>query len=113
MNLNKPSRMLLILMALLVAIPIGWVGEIQAQTGPQGSPGAPGAGSMMQKQVQGKIASMDPSGKKLTLEDGTQLTIPPNVNVQRGALQEGAIVKASFEERDGQKIVTSLEVQSP
>jgi hypothetical protein len=49
----------------------------------------------------------------LTLEDGTQLTIPPTVNVPRGALKEGAIVKASFEERGGQKIVTSLEVRGP
>ena len=47
----------------------------------------------------------------VTLDDGTKLMIPPALNVQRGALKEGAIVKARYEERGGQKVVTSLEVQ--
>ncbi len=48
----------------------------------------------------------------LTLQDGTQLTIPPSLNIPKDTLKEGAIVKASFEERSGQKVVTSLEVQA-
>ena len=31
--------------------------------------------------VQGKVKSVDPSGTKVTLEDGTQLTIPGNVDL--------------------------------
>lgn len=46
------------------------------------------------------------------LDDGTELTIPPTVKVQRQVLQEGAIVKASYEERAGEKVVTSIEVRS-
>jgi Cu/Ag efflux protein CusF len=116
--MNNTRRILLILLALLVAIPVGWVGEIYAQAGPQappgtpgaGAPGAPGAGA---KEVEGKIKNVDPSGRMVTLEDGTKLTIPPALNVPREALKEGAIVKASFEERGGQNVVTSMRVQPP
>jgi hypothetical protein len=107
--MNNSWRIVSLLVALLVAVPIGWVSDIQAQTGP---PGAPGAGATMQ-QIEGKIKSVDPAGRMVTLEDGTKLMIPPALNVQRGALKEGAIVKASFEERGGQKVVTSLEVRAP
>ena len=107
MNMNMLRRTLLVLVALLVAMPVGWVRDIHAQATP-GSQGPP-AGAM--QHVEGKIQSLDPSGRMLTLEDGTQLTIPPNLSVPRGTLKEGAIVKASFEERSGQKVVTSLQVQ--
>jgi Cu/Ag efflux protein CusF len=103
--MNQQRRFFLILVALLVALPVGWVSEMHAQTTPPGVQGAAG-------QVEGKIKSVDPSGGMVTLEDGTQLTIPPSVKVQRAALKEGAIVKASFEERGGQKVVTSMEVRA-
>ena len=60
--------------------------------------------------VQGKIKSVDPSGKMVTLDDGTQLTIPPTLTVEKQALQPGANVKASYEEKDGHKVATSLMV---
>jgi len=47
----------------------------------------------------------------VTLDDGTELTIPPTVSIPRGTLKEGAMVKASFEEQGGKKVVTSLEVE--
>jgi hypothetical protein len=106
MNTNTLRPTLLILVALLVALPLGWVSQSYGQAGQP-----PAAGAM--QQVEGKIKSLDPSGRMLTLEDGTQLTIPPTVNVPREALKEGAIVKASFLERGGQKIVTSLQVAGP
>jgi Cu/Ag efflux protein CusF len=106
--MNSTRRTLLILLALLVAVPVGWASDIYAQAGPQ-APGAPGAGAL--KQVEGKIKSVDPSGRMVTLDDGTQLTIPPALNIPRETLKEGAILKASFEERGGQKVVTSMQVQ--
>ena len=60
--------------------------------------------------VQGKIKSVDPTGKMVTLDDGTQLTIPPTIKVEKQALQPGANVKASYEEKDGQKVATSFTV---
>lgn len=107
--MNTTRRNFLVLVTLVVAVAVGSVGEIYAQAGPQTPPGAPGAGRAMQ--VEGKIKSVDPSGRMVTLEDGTQLTIPPALNISRETLKEGAIVKASFEERGGQKVVTSMQVQ--
>ena len=62
--------------------------------------------------VEGKIKSVDASGKIVTLDDGTRLTIPQALAVERKALQPGANVKATYEERDGQKIATSFMVMS-
>jgi len=89
-------RVAAVLTALLVALSLGWgLGVLAQQAG----------------EVEGKIQSVDPSGRVVTLEDGTQLTIPDNVRVQRDALKEGAMVKASFEEKNGQKIVINIEVK--
>ncbi|PYN35249.1 MAG: hypothetical protein DME01_12375 [Candidatus Rokuibacteriota bacterium] len=60
--------------------------------------------------VQGKIKSVDPSGKIVTLDDGTQLMIPPTLSVEKQALKPGANVKASYEEKDGRKVATSFMV---
>ena len=95
-----------LLLAVLVVLPLAWVSESHAQASP-GS--APAAGGM--KQIEGAIKSVDPSGRMVTLDDGTKLTIPPTVNVPKGDLKEGAMVKASFEEKGGQNVVTSLQVQ--
>jgi hypothetical protein len=61
-------------------------------------------------EVQGKIKSVDQSGKMVTLDDGTQLAIPPTLTVEKRALQPGVNVKANYEEKDGQKVATSLMV---
>ena len=60
--------------------------------------------------VQGKVKTVDPAGKAVTLEDGTKLMIPATAKVDKNALKPGANVKASFEEKDGQKVVSSVEV---
>ncbi len=103
--MNSTRRIFLILLALLVAVPIGWASDTYAQAGPQ----APGAAKP--QQVEGKIKSVDPTGRMVELEDGTKLTIPPALNVPRESLKEGAILKASFEERAGQKVAISVQVQ--
>ena len=61
-------------------------------------------------EVQGKIKSVDPSGRMVTLDDGTQLTLPPTLTVEKQSLKPGANVKASYEEKDGQKVATSFMV---
>ena len=60
--------------------------------------------------VQGKIKSVDPSGKMVTLDDGTILTIPPTLKVEKQALKPGTNVKASYEEKGGEKVATALMV---
>ena len=67
--------------------------------------GVAGAG-----EVEGKIKSVDPATRSITLENGTQLMIPIGAVVaDHRLLQPGAEVRASFEEKDGQKIVITLE----
>lgn len=49
----------------------------------------------------------------MTLEDGTELMLSASLMAKhREALKEGAMVKASFEEKGGQKLVTNIEVQT-
>jgi Protein of unknown function (DUF1344) len=62
------------------------------------------------KTIEGKVMAVDPGGKSLTLDDGTKLTIPDTVKFSRADLKPGAAVKAAYEEKDGQKILTTLEV---
>lgn len=62
------------------------------------------------KTIEGKVMAVDPAGKSLTLVDGTKLTIPETVKFSRADLKPGAAVKAAYEEKDGQKILTNLEV---
>jgi len=68
-------------------------------------------GSAWAGDVQGKIKSVDQSGRMLTLEDGTQLTIPATVRVNREDLMPGNDVKVSFEDKGTQKVVTQIEVE--
>jgi hypothetical protein len=61
-------------------------------------------------EVEGKIKSVDSSGKMVTLDDGTKLTIPPALSVEKKALKPGANVKASYEQKGGEKVATSFVV---
>jgi uncharacterized protein DUF1344 len=62
------------------------------------------------EEVQGKIKSFDAAANTVVLEDGTKLMIPATMKVERQALKPGANVKASFEEKAGQKVATSIAV---
>lgn len=66
-------------------------------------------GAALAADVQGKVKAVDQNGKSVTLEDGTKLMIPATVKVDKKAIKPGANVKASFEEKDGQKVVTSIQ----
>ena len=58
--------------------------------------------------VEGKIAKVDAGERVIQLEDGTRLVVAEGVPMDN--LAEGKTLKASFEERDGNKIATSVEV---
>ena len=61
--------------------------------------------------TEGKVQSVEPSGKSVTLEDGTLLVIPPSLQIERKDLQPGAQVKVSYEDVNGEKIITVIEIQ--
>ncbi len=69
------------------------------------------AGTVWGAEAQGKIKTVDPAGRIITLTDGTQLTIPATVRLGRTALRPGAEVKASYEEKNGEKVVRIIDVQ--
>lgn len=70
------------------------------------------AGTVWGAEAQGTIMTVDPAGRIITLEDGTQLTIPAAVRLKRTALVPGAEVKASYEEKNGEKVVRIIDVRS-
>ncbi|HET6365835.1 MAG TPA: DUF1344 domain-containing protein [Pseudomonadales bacterium] len=68
------------------------------------------AGVAVAGEVEGKIKSVDLVTRSITLENGTQLVIPTGAVVEdHRLLQPGAEIRASFEEKDGQKILMTLE----
>lgn len=102
------------LIGLLLAGSVAWAGEMTPSSKDQRGPPAPAPAqpaAPMAKEVEGKIKTMDGSGKSVTLEDGTRLSIPDSLKAARGALREGAMVKATYEEKGGEKVVTSIEVR--
>jgi len=58
--------------------------------------------------VTGKIQSVDPAERAFVLDDGSKIWVAEGVSMD--ALKEGATVKAAYEERDGKKVATSVEV---
>jgi Cu/Ag efflux protein CusF len=85
------KRMLVGVVALFAAVSLAWAAET----------------------IEGKIKDVNPTGSQVTLDDGTQLTIPNTVRVSKELLKEGATVRATFETTGGQNIVKSIEVRSP
>jgi len=68
------------------------------------------AGVAVAGEVEGKIKSIDPATRSITLENGTHLMIPTGTVVEdHRLLQPGAEIRASFEEKDGQKVLKTLE----
>ena len=110
MKTRTSLPMFLFVAAVVAAVPIGWAAPVQAQGAPQGAqPPGPTAAAQL---VEGKVAALDPSGNKLTLEDGTQLTVPAGAQLPPD-VKEGSIIRASFEEDAGQKVLIGLDVQKP
>ena len=58
--------------------------------------------------ISGKVKSVDQFERTFVLDDGSKIWVAEGVSME--ALKEGAEVKASYEERDGKKVATSLEV---
>jgi hypothetical protein len=58
--------------------------------------------------ISGKVQSVDPGERMFVLDDGSKIWVAEGVSMD--AVKEGASVKASYEERDGKKVATSIEV---
>lgn len=58
--------------------------------------------------IEGKIKAVNVAERTFELEDGTTLSVAEGVAMD--TLKEGASVKASYEERDGKKVATTVQV---
>jgi len=61
-----------------------------------------------EKMLGGQVQSVDETGTKITLTDGTKLLTPLGSVIRPRALQEGTMVVAMYLEENGDKIVTKL-----
>ena len=57
-------------------------------------------------EIEGKLQSMDVGKGVIVLDNGTQLWLAEGVKHE--AIAPGTKVKASYEERDGKKVITKL-----
>jgi Cu/Ag efflux protein CusF len=85
------TKVATLLVALLFAMSVAWAAD---------------------KEMQGKVKGWDATAGIVTLEDGTMLSVPASV-AQRGDIKEGAMVKVSYDEKDGKKVVSKVEVAKP
>jgi hypothetical protein len=67
------------------------------------------SGAAWAADVEGKIKSVDTSEKTFVLEDGTKVWVGEGVAID--TLKEGKDVKASYDEKDGKNVATSVEVK--
>ncbi len=74
-------------------------------------------GIAMAAEMEGKVRSVDTSSKEIVLDNGTKLVCDDSTSIMvegKGGkledLKEGARVKASYEEKDGKNIASTLEV---
>ena len=59
-------------------------------------------------EVSGKIQAVDSADRVITLEDGTKLWMAEGISLDN--LKAGARVTASYEERDGKNVATTIDV---
>lgn len=69
----------------------------------------PGLGD--QKQMEGRIKTVGPSAQNIICEDGTVLVLPESLAIRRSDLSPGMVIRAQYEERDGQKVITTITVR--
>ncbi|MDO8479891.1 MAG: DUF1344 domain-containing protein [Candidatus Rokubacteria bacterium] len=109
------KHMIALAAAALLAASLGAPSDLMAQSKEPATPKMeqkPKTESGVQA-IEGKVKSVDPSGTQVTLEDGTKLMIPKSVKAPKEALRPGALVMAQYEEKGGQKVVTSIQVKTP
>ena len=61
--------------------------------------------------IEGTVTKVDMAGRVVTLDDGTALKVMNAAQLRD--IKPGASVKASYEERNGEKIATSISVAKP
>lgn len=109
------SPAIAILMTASVTLVAGATAQTQAPPAGQRPPAEgvekPRRGA--EKKLEGQVQSVDPSGRGMTLTDGTTLMAPPGTAIRPGAITAGMTVIASYTEENGEKVLTDLTVKEP
>ena len=76
------------------------------------SPAQPKLGqksNKVEQKVEGTIKSV--RGNLVTLEDGTEISVPSSGNVANDQLRPGAQISADYQKRAGQKVATWVQIK--
>ena len=95
-------RVLAVAVAVLLTASLGVTGTMAQMKTDPAQPKMEQKSDKMGQRVEGTVKSV--RGNIVTLEDGTQLSIPSSVKVAKDQLKPGAQITAEYEERTGQKI---------
>jgi len=102
-------RVLAVVVAVLLMASIGVTGAIAQMKTDPAQPKMEQKPDKMGQRVEGTIKSV--RGNMVTLEDGTELSIPSSVKVMKDQLKPGAQISAEYEERAGQKVAKSIQIK--
>jgi hypothetical protein len=102
-------RVLAVVVAVLLSASLGVSGTVAQMKSDPAQPKMEQKSDKMGQKVEGTIKSV--RGNMVTLEDGTQLSIPSSVKVAKDQLKPGAQITAEYEERAGQKVATAVQIK--
>ena len=102
-------RALAVVVATLLTASIGITGAMAQMKTDPGQPKMQKKSDRMGQTVEGTIKSV--RGNMVTLEDGTEISIPSSVKVTKDQLKPGAQISAEYEEKAGQKVARSIQIK--
>ena len=102
-------RVLAVVVAVLLSVSLGVTGTVAQMKTDPAQPKMEQKSDKMGQKVEGTIKTV--RGNMVTLEDGTQLSIPSSVKVSKAQLKPGAQISAEYEEKAGQKVATSVQIK--
>ena len=102
-------RMLAVVVAVLMTASIGITGATAQMKTDPAQPKMEKKSDRMGQKVEGTIKSV--RGNVVTLEDGTEISIPSSVKVTKDQLKPGAQISAEYEEKAGQKVARSIQIK--
>ena len=102
-------RVLAVAVAVLLTASLGVTGTMAQMKTDPAQPKMEQKSDRMGQKVEGTVKSV--RGNMVTLEDGTEISIPSSVKIAKDQLKPGAQISAEYEERAGQKVAKSIQIK--
>jgi hypothetical protein len=109
MRRNPMVHALAVVVAVVLSALVGVAGTMAQTKSDPAQPKMEQKSGKMGHKVEGTIKTV--RGNMVTLEDGTEFSIPTAVKVARDQLKPGAQISAEYEERAGQKVAKSIQIK--